>query len=462
MLPETATPRVVVPVPAPVPVAAAPVLRRAAAPAATVPALRRASVTAAPALAVLAVLAVPPPPAAAGTVRHPAVVSADPVDTTPHVLDGIVNAIALVGDTVVVGGRFGRVREAGSARAVERRNLFAYDLATGRILPGFAPRPDRPVRALAAGDGGTVYAGGEFTAAGGPALRRTGALARLRLSDGSPVSGFAARIRGGAVTTLVRDGSALYAGGGFTHAGGLASPALARLDAATGAADPAFGIRPGAPRGSRVRVHALALGGGKLAVGGDFTTLGGLPRAQLGLVDVRAARVDAWRTAFYAARCARDFPSYVRGLDFAPDGAYFAVVTTGGPRGAGRPCDTAARFETRPPRASGEVSPTWVNHTGGDSLYAVAATGAAVYVGGHQRWLDNPEGHDSAGPGAVPRPGIGAIDPRTGRALPWNPTRDRGIGVKAFLTCPRGLLVGSDTTRLGHEYHARVGMFPLP
>ncbi|MFF0312780.1 hypothetical protein ACFYSC_35610 [Streptosporangium sp. NPDC004379] len=461
MLPET-TPTRAAPAPVPPlltaqpPVAAPPSVP---APAAAVPALRRATV---PALAALSVLAAPPPPAAAGTVPHPAVVSADPVDTTPHVLDGIVNAFALVGGTVVVGGRFGRVREAGMAREVERRNLFAYDLATGRILPDFAPRPDRPVRALAAGDDGTVYAGGEFTTVSASARGRTGALARLRLSDGSPVAGFAARISGGPVTALVRDGAALYAGGGFTRAGGLARPALARLDAATGAADAAFDIRPDAPRGSRARVHALALGGGRLAVGGDFTTLGGLPRAQLGLVDVRAARVDAWRTAFYAPRCARDFPGYVRGLDFAPGGSYFAVVTTGGPRGAERPCDTAARFETRPQRASGEVSPTWVNHTGGDSLYAVAATGAAVYVGGHQRWLDNPEGHDSAGPGAAPRPGIGAIDPRTGRALPWNPTRERGIGVKAFLTCPRGLLVGSDTTRLGHEYHARVGMFPLP
>lgn len=122
-------------------------------------------------------------------------------------------------------------------------------------------------------------------------------------------------------------------------------------------------------------------------------------------------------------------------------------------------CDTAARFETG---ARGAVEPTWVNHTGGDSLYAVAATGSAVYVGGHQRWLDNPGGHDSAGPGAVARPGIGAIHPRTGKALTWNPTRARGIGVKAFLAHPGGLLVGSDTTRLGHEYHARVGMFPLP
>jgi hypothetical protein len=26
---------------------------------------------------------------------------------------------------------------------------------------------------------------------------------------------------------------------------------------------------------------------------------------------------------------------------------------------------------------------------------------------------------------------------------------------------PHGLFVGSDTDQLGHEYHGRVGMFPL-
>ena len=53
-----------------------------------------------------------------------------------------------------------------------------------------------------------------------------------------------------------------------------------------------------------------------------------------------------------------------------------------------------------------------------------------------------------------------SIDPITGRALAWNPTRTRGEGVRAFAVCPRGLLVGSDTDQLGHEHHARIGLFP--
>ncbi|MEV0381901.1 hypothetical protein [Nonomuraea sp. NPDC050643] len=390
---------------------------------------------------------------ASAPVAHSSVVSADPIDSTPHVLDGIVNAIAVVGGTVIVGGSFSEVSDAARATTYPRDNLFAYDLATGRVLPHFAPSVSGPVYGLAAGEGGTVYVGGEFH---GVDHGRSRALARLSLADGSLVPGFAPRIGGGMVTSLVRQGAKLYVGGDFS------SPrtALARLDAATGAPDPAFAIIPDGPLTSQVKVYALAVSGGRLAVDGSFTTLDGHSRPQLGLIDVSGAtaKVAPWRTEAYARRCASAFPSYVRGLDFSPDGKYFVVVTTGGPKGG--MCDTAARYETY--ARGSAIRPTWVNATGGDSLYAVAVTGSAVYVGGHQRWLDNPQGRDSRGPGAVSRPGIGAIHPRTGKALSWNPGRERGIGVKAFYTHSRGLLVGSDTTRLGREYHARIGMFPLP
>ncbi|GGK99516.1 hypothetical protein Sme01_60770 [Sphaerisporangium melleum] len=420
------------------------------------PILRPAAL-AAPLLAGALVL-LPGSPVSAGAVAHPGVVSADPVATTPHVLDGIVNAFALVGRTVVVGGSFRQVREAGRSERLARGNLFAFDLFTGKVDRRFAPRVDGPVTALAAGPDGTVYTGGSFVSAGGAGTR---GLARLRVADGAPVPGFSAPARGGDVSSLVLHSGRLYAGGDFTGIGRVRRTALARLDPATGAVDPAFTVTPGGGRGE-VKITAMAAARDRLAVDGSFTTLDGQPRQQVGLIDIGATRpaVTGWRTEAYTAVCKDVFPSYVRGLDFSPDGQYFVVVTTGGAKGPRKLCDSAARFETY--SRDRVVRPTWVNHTGGDSLYSVAVTGAAVYVGGHQRWLDNPRGSDSAGPGAVARPGIGAIDPVTGKALAWNPTRDRGIGVKAFLAHERGLLIGSDTTHLGHEYHARVGMFPLP
>ena len=84
-----------------------------------------------------------------------------------------------------------------------------------------------------------------------------------------------------------------------------------------------------------------------------------------------------------------------------------------------------------------------------------------MYVGGHQRWLDNPAGGDSAGPGAVSRPGIGAIDPVTGMALPWNPTKSRHHGTMVLYPTPQGLWVGSDGERFGREDHYGIGFAPL-
>ena len=81
------------------------------------------------------------------------------------------------------------------------------------------------------------------------------------------------------------------------------------------------------------------------------------------------------------------------GLRYAYSGS---VAATGRASSPDRLCDSAARFETG---GTGRHNPTWVQRTGGDSLYAVAVTGSAVYLGGHQRYFDNPYGTDTKGPG---------------------------------------------------------------
>ena len=86
-------------------------------------------------------------------------------------------------------------------------------------------------------------------------------------------------------------------------------------------------------------------------------------------------------------------------------------------------CDGVGRFNL-----SDSSKPAWINYTGGDSVWSVSDTGAAVYVAGHFRWLDNPDGWKSLGLGdktsgapAASRRGIGAIDPASGLANGWNP-----------------------------------------
>jgi hypothetical protein len=77
-------------------------------------------------------------------------------------------------------------------------------------------------------------------------------------------------------------------------------------------------------------------------------------------------------------------------------------------------------------------------------LYAVAADTNDVYIGGHERWANNPNGCGEAGPGAVARPGLGALSPSTGSATSWNPTRGRGLGADDMVLTSAGLWIASD------------------
>ncbi|MFW5420542.1 hypothetical protein J0910_28410 [Nocardiopsis sp. CNT-189] len=422
------------------------------------PTRRHRALAALGALALAAALHTAERPAAAGPLGHPAVVGRDPADWTPHVLDGAVKSIVRVGGTVYAAGSFERVSPPDRSRTLHRSGVFAFEHGTGRILD-FAPEVDGTVASLAAADGG-VFIGGSFTEVNGAERRG----AALLTSGGRLRPGFDARLDGGSVYRLARHGGSLYLAGSFRSAGGSSGPGLARVDAGTGAADPSFAVRIAEPRRGTLRVQDMALSpdGRRLVAGGTFTRVDGEPRPQIAMVDTAAspARLADWSTEAYAAPCDHSrMHTYIRQIDFAPDGSYFAVAATGGPDPKPGLCKAVARWESDGAAGS---EPTWVNRTGGDSLYAVAATGAAVYVGGHQRWMDNPEGRGDAGPGAVPREGIAAVDPETGKALPWNPGRARGHGVEALTATEDGLYVGSDTTRLGGERRDRIGMFPLP
>ncbi|MBM2623549.1 PKD domain containing protein [Actinoplanes sp. LDG1-06] len=396
---------------------------------------------------------------AAADMAHSTVVSTNPVDYTPHVLDGTVWSMAVVGDTVVVGGAFTKVTDSTRRSTFARKNLFAFDLHDGAIRT-FAPQVDGAVYSLAAGPDGTVYAGGAFKTVNGATQR---GVTKLTLG-GQRVSAFAAKIGWGDVRALQARGSRLYAAGTFQAINGVNRAGLARLSATTGAVDTRFDTKLTAPGLSRTRVEHFDISpdGRKLVAVGALLRASGYDRTQIAMFDVSGptAQLSSWYTDAYKPQCMKGFDTYLRQVKFSPDGSYFVVAATGRASSPDRLCDSAARFEAG---GSGRHNPTWVQRTGGDSLYAVAVTGSAVYLGGHQRYFDNPYGTDAKGPGpgAVSRPGIGAVSSSTGRALSWNPTRKRGVGVRVFVAVPQGLLVGSDTDELGKEFHGRVGMFPM-
>ncbi len=401
-------------------------------------------------------------PTSADAVNFPltTVVSANPADNTPHVLDGKVLAIAEAGSKVVVGGVFTKVRNQGSTTEVARTNLFAYDRATGQIDAGFVPAVDGAVNALAvSSDGATVFVGGAFANVNGVASR---GLAKLNVADGSTVTTFRAATTA-AVNDIALRGSKLYVGGVFGKIRGVVRSRLAAVDATTGAVDADLDLPVTTPINGTLGVLKLDVtaDGSRLVIIGNFQQVGGATKIQLAVINLATSpdSLADWHTSRYDGRCYDAFDSYVRDIDLSPDGSYFVIVTTGGGI-ANTMCDTAARFETF---ASGTaIEPTWINYTGGDTLWSTAITTAAVYVGGHQRWLNNRNGAaDYKADGAVDRAGVGALDPLTGVPLNWNPGRARGVGAFALVATPNGLYIGSDTTSLGREYHARLGFFPL-
>ena len=156
--------------------------------------------------------------------------------------------------------------------------------------------------------------------------------------------------------------------------------------------------------------------------------------------------------------------AYLTDVDFAPDGSWFAFTSTGFvPRETAEIgthlCDAVARFETA---NISPALPTWINYTGGDTLRGLAITGAAVYVQGHNRWLDNPYGKDFAGPGAVERKGGGAVDPLSGKALDWNPVKPARVGGYSIPVTEAGVWFPSDGSSFSSRYHYGIAFTPLP
>jgi hypothetical protein len=405
------------------------------------------------------------------------------------VVDGKVTAILPMGNRIYVGGSFTQVRNVGDARIIPRKGLFALDPATNLVDESFVadfdvdpdPTKDRAVEALAPAPGdNALFVGGGFGTLNGSAAHK---LVKLNAVNGQPDAGFAVAASA-AVKSLAVNGNRLFLAGPFATIGGQARGGLAAVDAATGALDPDVKIAFTVPRQGavpRVETIAVTADGTTLVAGGNFTVVDGQPRWQVALVDVgaRPAKLIDWQTDRFndtdqgQLRCAAAFDSHPRDVDFSPDGTYFVVVTTGAYTSRGALCDTASRWEVAA-RGTG-LQPTWVDYNGGDSFTSVAITGPAVYVGGHQRWMNNPfpQGTDIEGvpgPGAVPREGIAALDPRSGLPLPWNPGRDRGEGAWALAATPDGLWVGSDTDKIGGwtaagcgscEFHQKLAFFPL-
>ncbi len=387
------------------------------------------------------------------------VVSSNPVDNTPYVMNGYVTAITTIGQKVFVGGTFTTVRNAANPTNLTRNYIFAYDRNTGVIDTSFAPALNGVVEALEpATDGSGIFVGGSFSTVNG--VSNYG-IAKLDPNGGAMVPGFSARTAG-KVRDLAVHGNSVYLGGDIWAVNGFQRRRLAAINATTGAVLQNFTVGTTAPRISTDWVAELDVSpdGSEMVIIGNFLEVNGLPRKQIARIDLtgQQATVMDWSTEQYGSTCNTVFWTYTRDVEYSLDGDFFVVATTGGPY-TGTLCDTAARWSTA--ATGSNVKEEWADWSGGDTLTAVAISDVAVYIGGHQRWMNNHLGRDQAQPGAVSRPGIAALDIENGVPLTWNPGRDPGTAVWDLHLSDRGLYVGSDTDLIGGEYHPKLAQFPL-
>uniref|UniRef100_A0A832HZT5 FlgD/Vpr Ig-like domain-containing protein n=1 Tax=Eiseniibacteriota bacterium TaxID=2212470 RepID=A0A832HZT5_UNCEI len=343
--------------------------------------------------------------------------------------NGTVQALALSGDTLYVGGSFTAVGPAtgsgvpldaatglavpGFPRIVGQVSAVAPDGAGGWYVGGaftsvggvpranlahvradhsvgpWDPGASGPVLALLA-SGDTVYVGGTFSSLGGETRNNIGAVnaGRGRALAWSPSAN-------GTVRALAAGPGAIYAAGSFTVIGGQARDRIAALD-------PASGLATAWNPGANSTVRAVVAGPGVVWIGGDFASAGGQPRARLAALDASSGLATAWNPGASApvlALAAGD------GVVYA--GGSFTTV-------AGQARNRIAALDA----ASG-LATAW-NPGANAQVAALAVNGGTVYAGGEFTAI-----------GGAERSRIAALDAASGLAAAWDPSAYAGVSALA-------------------------------
>jgi PKD repeat protein len=450
-------------------------------PSATLRSSRALAIVAAVAI-VLATLALsmataPPASAAQPVPGHTGLVPSTPRTNTPRISTGEIWDIEVVGQRVFIAGTFTSLQNTtGNTAVVNQRYLASYNYQTGLIDTGFRPTfGGGGVTAVEASPDGTkLYVTGSFNTINGVTKRK---IASINPTTGAPVTGFTANASAQA-TAIAATNSTVYVGGNFQTVNGTPRVGLVALNGATGAVLPGFvnDISGGIGVNGALTVQQLKLthDDSKLLVVHTGRRIAGQDRYGVGLISTSTNQLLPWRTRLWD-----DNLQFVGGIqrvyagDIAPNDQYF-VVTSGS--GGDRPPinDTAVAF---PVAGSDNVQPLWVSRHF-DSVYSVAITERAVYVGGHFSFEESPTapdpwpGLDNVGYGTgqglagyglgdavVRRDHLGALNPADGKALEWNPGSNSFEGNKAMEATARGLFVGGDGMYQGGKNTGRVAFY---
>jgi large repetitive protein len=415
--------------------------------------------------------------------NHTSLVPATVSTTMPRITTGEISDIEVVGNRAFVVGGFTSLQNQSSTNTaiVNQRFLAAFSLSTGLIDTTFRPTFDGGVTAVEASpDGSKLFVTGTFNTINGVTKRK---IASLNPTTGAPVAAFTANANSQA-NALAVSNTTVYVGGRFATINGQERVGLAALHASTGAVDMGFDnqLSGGIGINGALTVQQLKLthDSSKLLVVHTARRIDGQSRYGAGLIDTASKGLLPWRTRLW-----EDNLQYVGGIqriyagDISPDDSYF-VVSSGS--GGDRPPinDTAVAYRIDGSNASdADAQPIWISRAF-DSIYSVAITEKAVYLGGHFQWNESPTAPDpwpgletvgygtgqglaayALGDAVVRRDHLGALNPADGKALEWHPGSNSFEGDKAMVATSQGLIVGGDGNFKGGANVGRIGVFDL-
>lgn len=308
-------------------------------------------------------------------------------------IDNSVSAITISGSTVYIGGSFTTVD------GIARNNLAAVDRVSG-ALKSWSPGVQGSVKSIVV-SGSTVYVGGQFLTVDGAGfagisrhhLAAFDATTAAITSWDPNVAGLYSSI----VYSLAISGSTVYIGGAFNSVGGLTRNGVAAADIATGALT---GWNPNLDG----YASTISVSGSTVYFAGSFNTVGGSPRSSAAAVGTDGALKSwnpPWINSHVNALVVSGSTVYLGG-NFSLLGGNSQNNDDATPRRGAAAVGTDGSLKGWNPSPSGQV-------------YAIAATGSNVFIGGQFRAA-----------GGVQRRYVAAVR-SDGTATDWNPTLDGAV-----------------------------------
>ena len=417
---------------------------------------------------------------------HTRLVPDKPRANTPLISAGEIWDIEVVPqlNRVFIAGSFTSLANTVSpTTTINQANLASYNLTTGLIDTQFRPTFNGGVAAVEASPDGTkLFVAGSFNTVNGVAKQK---VASLNLTTGAPLTTFGfTNSTNNQVQSLAATNSTLYVGGRYTRVNGQLRTGLAAVNAASGVVDLTFNnsLSGGIGVNGQLGVPQLKLthDNSKLLVVHTGRQIAGQDRLGMGIIDTATKQLLPFRSTLWDENLARvGGVTRICCADIAPDDSYF-IVTSGSGGDAPPISDTAVAYPLNATSIQdSDVQPLWISRHF-DSIYSVAITEQAVYLGGHFQFIesqtsDDPwPGLDNVGYGTgqglagyglgdqvVRRDHIAAVSPINGKTIEWNPTGGSNSfeGNKAMEATTRGLFIGGDGMFQGGVRTGRVAFY---